>query len=288
MDVPRWHTFWKSYEVVGRTQPEAVFYNLSMKGLAEPWQAYNVHVTRLDGCKEGDHFGLMKFESDWANDATYRLIGPNVTTTMTAMLQTPRPPGDDVRNPEVHLYLNPSCQFKVEVQANLPSMWGQIVRFYATLVPSMTMAACLLTVVQQLKLLAKDGQCPSFLSVVTTRVTPISVVLPSKILSAALGAGFAARYAPVTDLARLQEEGVDFGVLPIILFFVCIGLVTVISAAAWACVVVFGRAVNKAATRSIAAAVPAAGEMVADAAFSGLSKVGAVFKCPAVPTVGQS
>jgi ABC-type methionine transport system permease subunit len=35
-------------------------------------------------------------------------------------------------------------------------------------------------------------------------------------------------------------QGIDFGILPILLFFVCIGLVTLIAVAAWACVVFFG------------------------------------------------
>ncbi len=60
------------------------------------------------------------------------------------------------------------------------------------------------------------------------------------------------------------------------LFFVSIGLVTVLSTAAWFCVVIFGRAAHKATSRLFAAQVPgpvAAGEVVADAALSGLSKV---------------
>lgn len=61
VEVPRWISFWKRHQLVARTQPQAVFYNFSMKGLAEPWQAYDVHVSRLDGCQDGGHFGLMKY-----------------------------------------------------------------------------------------------------------------------------------------------------------------------------------------------------------------------------------
>ncbi len=136
------------------------------------------------------------------------------------------------------------------------------------------MAACLLTLVQQLKLLSKEGHCPSFLSVVSTRVTPISVVLPSKLLSAMLSSGFVASYFPATDLVKLQEEGIDFGILHIVLFFVSIGLVATVAAAAWGCVAAFGRAAHKIAAGFFAASGVPAGEMVADAALTGLSRVG--------------
>ncbi len=72
---------------------------------------------------------LFRLETGWYHDTVYRLIGPNATSTITAMLQLPPPSGEE-RSPEVHLYLNPACQFKVEVQANLPRMWGQMVIAY--------------------------------------------------------------------------------------------------------------------------------------------------------------
>ena len=307
VEVPRWISFWKRHTLVPRTHLQAVFYNFSMGGLTEPWQAYDVHVTRLDGCKEEASLGLMSFVTHWADDATWEGVGDNVTSTITAMLQTPASEvmeGDGAeqqsRNPEVQLMLSPTCQYKVEIQSNLPKMWGQMVgmssdwaisffntylpippffqiRFYAPLMLPLTVVACLLTLVQQLLQFHKMGSFPSFLSISTSRVTPISVVMPSKILSAVLSSAYLASLAPVTDFVRLQREGVDFGVLPILLFFVSIGLVTVVAFAAWACVAVFGRAAHKVAVGFFAARVPAvpvaAGEMVAEAALSGLSKV---------------
>jgi len=79
-----------------------------------------------------------------------------------------------------------------------------------------------------------------------------------------------------TLIKPLSFKGIDFGVLPILLFFVCIGLVAVVSAAAWGCVVVFGSAADKAVTLAVAANLPVpapAQQIVADAAISSLSRV---------------
>ncbi len=134
VEVPRWISFWKRHTLVPRTHPQAVFYNFSMGGLTEPWQAYDVHVTRLDGCKEEASLGLMSYVTHWADDSTWEGVGDNVTSTITAMLQTPASEvmegggaEQQSRNPEVQLMLSPTCQYKVEIQSNLPKMWGQMV-----------------------------------------------------------------------------------------------------------------------------------------------------------------
>jgi len=208
VEVPRWISFWKAHPVVARTHPEALFYNLSMKSLNEPWQAYDVKVSRLDGCVDHEYYGIMRFVTPWAEDTTQSLIGPNMTSKLTARLQTPRPNGEKqyVQDPEMHLYLSPKCQYRIEVQSNLPGMWGQIVRFYAPLLLPFSVAVVLLTLTQQLKTLATDGYCPSFVTVIATRVTPISVIMPSKLISMAVSTAFLSQYLPKTDYVRLTEE----------------------------------------------------------------------------------
>jgi hypothetical protein len=91
--------------------------------------------------------------------------------------------------------------------------------------------------------------------VISSKATPISVVMPARLLAALLGSAMLSQHVPLTDLARLTEAGLDFGVLPIVLFFVGIGTVTIVAFAAWACVLVFGNAANQVVVRFLTPAV---------------------------------
>ena len=57
---------------------------------------------------------------------------------------------------QVLLYLNPTCQYRVEIRSNLGEMWSQIARFYAPMLPQLVLAVALVTFSQQLKQLAAD------------------------------------------------------------------------------------------------------------------------------------
>ena len=114
----------------------------------------------MDHCTDEEHFGLARLVTPSADDVTQTLIGFNQTHSIVARLQSPRLPNPDkefVKNPEVLLYLNPTCQYRVEVRSNLGEMWSQIVRFYAPMMSTMVMAVALVTFSQQLKQLAADG-----------------------------------------------------------------------------------------------------------------------------------
>lgn len=271
-DTPRWISFWTSYPVVKATAASAVFYNVSLLNMDQAWQAYDIIAEPLDACEDEEHFGLMRFVTPWANDATQTLIQPSGATKLTARLQSMKPKEGYYRNPEMQLYLNPTCRYRISIQSNIPRMWGQMVRFYAPMILPMCVAVLLLCLVQQLKLLQAEGYCPALVTVMKDRVTPISVVMPSRLLAALLGTSVLADLVPANDLAYLADKGVDFGVLPIVVFFVCIGIVLVISAAAWATVLVFGHAANKTVSRFLTARVTAH-DLITDVALSGLSRV---------------
>lgn len=242
--------------------------------MEEPWQAYTVRAVPLGKCTDDNHFGMMRFSTAWDRDATQTLIGTkNMTNALTARLQSTRPKdGVYYRNPEMQVYLNPACRYRIEIQSNLPAMFGQIVRFYAAMVLPFSIAVVMVTLSQQLKALEAEYAVPSFLGVISKKVTPMSVVMPGRILSSILSAAAIAPYVPRTDFVRIAESGVDFAVLPILLFFVCIGLVGIVSVAAWACVVVFGNAANKAATTFVAGYAGVQSEILVDVALGGLNK----------------
>ena len=274
--VPRWISFWNRQPVVEETLPKAVFYNVSLQNLEEPWQAYNVFVTPLSGCEtkkeeeggEKQHFGLMRMITPWSRDSTQTLVVSNMTNMLTARLQTPRPKKGYFPNPEVRLYLDPACRYKIEIQSTLPGMWGQIVRFYLPMLLPLSVSVLLVTLAQQLRSFDSEGNFPDFISTITTKVSPMSAVLPSRLLGSLLGMSLISAYVPMTDPQRMALDGTDFGVLPILLFFVSIGLVTIVGTCAWLSVLVFGHAAGKVASRFLAPQ----NEVVAEVAMEGLSK----------------
>ena len=242
--------------------------------MEEPWQAYTIRARPLGKCTDDAHFGMMRFSTAWDRDATQAIIGTkNMTNSLVARLQTTRPKdGRFYRNPEMQVYLNPSCRYRIEIQSNLPAMFGQIVRFYAPMILPFSIAVVMVTLSQQLKAIEAEYAVPSFLGVISKKVTPMSVVMPGRILSSLLSAAVIAPYVPRTDFVRIAESGVDFAVLPILLFFVCIGLVGIVSVAAWGCVLVFGNAANAAATRFVAGYAGVQSELIVDVALAGLGK----------------
>jgi hypothetical protein len=132
----------------------------------------------------------------------------------------------------------------------------------------------------QLKLIAEPDKFRgpevifhSFFVVLGSKLSPMSAVMPCRLLAAILSSAMVASKLPfVTDFALMTESGTDFSLLPIILFFVSIGIMFVVAAAAWTCVVAFGNAANQLLTKILGQAVPAANEVVLDAAVSAVEK----------------
>ena len=80
----------------------------------------------------------------------------------------------------MQIYLNPSCRYRIEIQSNLPAMFGQIVRFYAPMILPFSIAVVMVTLSQQLKAMEAEYVVPSFLGVISKKVTPMSVVMPGR------------------------------------------------------------------------------------------------------------
>ena len=136
----------------------------------------------------------------------------------------------------------------------------------------------------QLKLIAEpdkfrgpEPKFHNFFVVLGSKVSPMNVVMPCRLLAAILSSAVIASKLPfVTDFALLAESGTDFSLLPIVLFFVAIGLTFVIAAAAWACILTFGNSANAIIMKFVGGTTPvtAATGTALDAAVT------TVKKCP--------
>ena len=79
----------------------------------------------------------------------------------------------------MQVYLNPSCRYRIEIQSNLPAMFGQIVRFYAAMILPFSIAVVMVTLSQQLKALEAEYTVPSFLGDESKYSTTLIVRAPS-------------------------------------------------------------------------------------------------------------
>lgn len=250
VNLPRWISFSSPQTVMKASLPGAVFYNLTLKELDHTWQAYDVSVDPIGRCPDRTHYGLMRFQSSWAADSTSNLIGFNMTNKLLARLATPKPSmGDPSHKTEVLLYLNPNCRYRVSVRPSLRAMWGQIVRYYLFMLLPFAISATIMVLVNQVKLLEQEGAAYAAHKILWSQMSPVSCVMPAKLLAAVLTLESLSKYVPETDFFKLTSQGLDFGVLPIMFYFVAIGTVLVISGAAMASVILMGHSAHRLISR---------------------------------------
>ena len=271
--VPKWINFWRAATIVERTVVGAVYYNISLTGLEQPWQAYYVTATptqcRTEAGLSPAHYGLASFVTPWSRDIGHALLGrpgeKNFTNSVVARLQTAQPV-NSTDLPRVDLLLDPACVYTVKIQPSIVSMMGQVVRFYAPmLLPCMT-AVTILILAFQFRRIESDMFCQSTIFTLITAVSPINVVLPSKMLAYVLGQISSFE----TDIVTIQDRGIDFGVLPIMMFFMSMGLVFLLTCAAWGMIIAGGSVANAAIMRWATRVTPH--ELVAEVAVTSLNK----------------
>ena len=220
--------------IVAQTSPNAVFYKLSLVGLTMPWQSYDINVTPVGECIDQSQFGVVSFISGWGGDSTHKTLLHNATSSISARLQALRPRGLDKdvedQKPEVLIYPNPRCTYKVEIQPSWQGMGSQVIAYYLPdLIVHMMISVTLLTLGKQLIVARREGICPAFLSTLTSAVSPLSTALPCMLIEL-----FAA------DIFFAAPDYYDNPVqvrvplpIQIVLFSLSIGTVAAISTVMW-------------------------------------------------------
>ena len=131
-------------------------------------------------------------------------------------------------------------------------------------------AVLIMVVAFQLRRIEQDRTVKSTILTLASCVSPVNVVLPSRLVAYVAALGPIAAFLPVTDIATLQSRNLDFGLLPIMMFFLAIAVVLILCCLAWGAVVLFGSLVHKAVVRAAGGVAPT--EVVADAAVSTLQR----------------
>lgn len=216
------------------------------------------------------HFGVMKMANSWANDDTFKLISSNKTTAITARLSRGKPKTEEILKSEVHMYLDPVCRYAISVRPDLSEMFGQIVRFYYPMILPLSISIVLMTLAHQMNIFEKEGQIHACHQIIWSQVSPIASVMPARLLSSGITM-VAFLSALRSDFIVLGDRGIDFSILPIMMYFISIGFVLILTISAFMTVIVFGNVLNKLVKR-VVNVEGMAQDLVADVAINAIGK----------------
>ena len=104
----------------------------------------------------------MKLFIPWSHDHTYQFIGGNnKNASLSLKLMTPKP--SNLNSPaQLHVYLLPTCNYKLTITTAWSELFGQFVRFYGACIPGFVVIQIFMVLSWQLKMLDEHGDAPSF------------------------------------------------------------------------------------------------------------------------------
>ena len=229
--LPRWISFVKETRVVPLTVKNGLFYNLSLQGMEEPWQAYELSAFPLScqvstTTEEYNHFGLLRaFEETYD---TYQLLGANMSNSIVARVNRPKAVIQGTNDPqaklrsEVHLYLDPECRYAISIRPHLGEMFAQMVRFYYFMILPMITSIVLYLIGHQIKVLDLEGRIPSCLSILWGQVSPLSVLFPARMVSSLVV--YISFFPIIDDLTLLKNLNMEFALVTAVMYFVSLGI----------------------------------------------------------------
>ena len=138
-------------------------------------------------------------------------------------------------------------------------------------------AVLILVLAFQMRRIESSQYCQSTILTLMTAVSPVNVVLPSRMVAYVFALGPLATIIPKNDIQILQELSLDFGILPIMMFFAGIGTVFLLTCLAWGAILLCGSVAHKAVMRWAATVTPH--EVVAEVAVSTLARFPTILAC---------
>ena len=116
--------------------------------------------------------------------------------------------------------MDPDCRYALSIRPDLSEMFAQVVRFYYPMILPLSLSIVLMIMANQLKIFEYEGKVHSCHQILWSQVSPISSVMPARLLVTLLGY---LSFPIMNDFQILNEQGVDFGMLPIMMYFISIG-----------------------------------------------------------------
>lgn len=252
--APKWFSFASGELPVLEASVEgALRYEIRLQGAEHIWQAYLLHL-RPSCPIQTTHHATATLTTSWSQEDVHAFVTESMVQPLRAKLQTPKPPiSGKNETMKVKLILDPTCRYSVSIQSSLSDSLGQLVRFYAPMLLPYMVAVLMLTARHQMQVMQKEGYCSSIFTSLAIGGKPYYILPTVKIGSKIIGFLFSHQkergLIPPPDSSLIQEQDIDFLLLPILAYATAFATVYVLGLASWLLVMFWGNAFHKIVTK---------------------------------------
>ncbi|XP_035681116.1 GPI inositol-deacylase-like [Branchiostoma floridae] len=218
-----------------------VFYNISLIGLQEVYHAFTANL--VSDCEDND-MTKMHMHIPWFKEDVYSVSQGSGSGKLSLRLQSGKLV-DENTNAELRLYLNPKCNYKVQVWVNFAEVLGQLIRFHGIVIPALAVTNILMVLSYQVRTLGRGQPCPSFSEAQTAFCQPYRVAPLVNLFSLLLSyQGARLMYLslgiPLPDSEVIKAQGSWFRLLPILFYLFASAICRMVSAALFGGVTMIG------------------------------------------------
>ncbi|XP_072044327.1 GPI inositol-deacylase-like [Amphiura filiformis] len=203
--------------VIKTTQPGgSTFYSISLDELTKPHQAFTAKLISIQ-CQstiDNDANSTLGLHIPWSKEDSFSVIPAREDNTLPLKVHSGQP-AHDTRLPQLLVYVNPRCQYKLEIHTAFGDMFGQLFRFHMGLIPCFMVINCLLVLAFHLKHIYTTKPLESFVWVQSSYCKPYIVVPPIALFRGIF------KYDPLDttfDLRMLEDKNISYGLLPLLMF----------------------------------------------------------------------
>ncbi|XP_021936660.1 GPI inositol-deacylase isoform X2 [Zootermopsis nevadensis] len=276
VSLPKWVSFMSKSVVLDLTYDHAVYYELTLPGFEQTWQAYLLHVNPQE-CQKTPHHSVATMRVPWSREDVHVHITESVHKPLRLKLQTLKPASyNSSDSVKVTLVLDPKCKYSVRIQSGMLDSLGQLARFYSPMLLSHLVAILLLTLREQLRTMMETGQCIMFHTALGAGAKPYYILPAVKIGARVLGWSVFMKLMhpllPLPDLIVLQDQNLDFLLLSLYLYVVAYGAAYFLGLCCWLAIVFSGHTAHKMALRFLARSLTGT-LTLSEWAMAGLSKL---------------
>ncbi|KAK9887902.1 hypothetical protein WA026_000205 [Henosepilachna vigintioctopunctata] len=222
--LPNWSDLWMK-TIIKETAGNAIRYEIHLSELTHIVQSFLVYL-RPFKCSKDSHHSTLSLVVPWGNENSHKHVTEGDRDPFHIRLYNSKPNGT-VDSAILRLTLDPNCRYEVRIQRSIRGTLNQMARFYTPLLIVNISTVILLILKTQLQSLGSEKGCTSFFSALKNGTKPYYVLGSAKLGTAILSYATFSKFLPVSNWHVMKEDGIDFFLLPYIMYLISIGVLWV-------------------------------------------------------------
>lgn len=211
--------------LIGLTEKQALRYEITLRGLTHVIQSYNLWINPKK-CVSDVYHTTATLHVPWGNEDVSKFFTETDKKSFNVRLYNSKPKHSR-ESAILKLTLDPMCQYQIRLQTSVTGTLGQLARFYTPLLVVNIAAIVLLIIKSQLHSLNASGDCHSFFLSLKIGTKPYYVLALTNMITHIFD--LFDRWPSWKDWSILREEGVDFFLLPYIMYLIGVGSIWIIA-----------------------------------------------------------